>query len=312
MSDFNLNTLEWRDYILSRCKELHPVVFGVNEPNLEDVLIYFKFNQILRDVFNLGSNYEGHPRNPFFKKNLDKLKIMDNDKAVMEKIKEASLITYLQSQLDMLYDRVFGEVEPTFSDRLTYFAYNNYLFVKFNIGMDLNSNLRNPWVLPKTPPLDFSEYGQIRQLPEEFQNKKTKTQLIPLINPVISEVNFLPPAIQSLWRVFDIQTKSRNVYQGTEADCYRYATKCNKDMGFKRFDWEDTNIKFVPRIKGQKKITKVLQTQNTSLSVIKIEKGCGFNCGLPEKPKQEIKSKVQNYLEKCKLSALETENLTIV
>lgn len=268
--DFDFSKDEdWKKYCQARCAELHPDVFGENRKH-ESALVFFKYAKILHDVFSLGQDYSAHPSNPwsdnYYKKNLDNDTKLVNTQPMDNE--QAELIKFLSERIQELHPRVFTQGEPAMTDRMTFFAYNQFLFRKFNIGQDLQGNPKNPWKNCE-PPMDFTGHGQIRQIPEhirpqsEAKLENAKTQVIPTL-PAIGGaaanapigVQPLPPAPQELWRVFDVDEPLRTVYQGTEGDAFQYMTKANKDAGYTAFGNEKTGTRFVPKTRREPRIVK--------------------------------------------------------
>jgi hypothetical protein len=243
---FEDKSKDWKQYIQGRCQELHSCIFGTVEPTLNEALLYFNFNKILRERYNIGEDYSHHPRNPYWEGSIFRQKRLDNQpkKDNHLSMDQEKLIEYLRKVVADLHDKVFTPVEPAMSDRMTYFAYANYLFVKFQIGEDVAKNPRNPWK-GKNIPLSFEEFSsQIKALPSEFKPKEepkienNSTQKIGTIE--------LPMV---LWRVFDVDVPKRNVFQGTKQACEDYAAQANHDCGYKQFDFVSCNTTFEPRVK---------------------------------------------------------------
>lgn len=282
---------DWKLYVLSRCSELEPKVMGSVEPSTDEALLYFKFHDILFSVFGIGKDLSNHPRNPFTKKeqkNLDNHQSIIHNSSMTEK--EQEIKTFLQKEVQELHPRIFGQGEPLMTDRMTFFAYNQYLYKKFGVGQDLKNHPRNPWAGIEAP-LDFSDYSQIRKLPEHLRVKPplNQTQVIPFPER--------EPVAETMFRVYDVDHPNRTVFQGTEAECYRYSAKANKETGYKAFDYINTTIKIFPKNKSG---NGSIQTSKT-YSIQKSENGC--SCDVPNRSTyvyKDSKKKVQEYLARCR------------
>lgn len=293
----------WKNHVIERCKELEPLVFGKDEPSEEIARVYFKFHKILNDVFYIGADYSQHPRNPWYKFSQKKL---DNEKNLTNNsdMDKERIIAFLQEKIQEISPRVFADNEPSLTDRMTLFAYANLLFKRYGLGTDLSKHPRNPW-LNREIPLDFMHHKQIRQLPDDtklVENPNKKTQ-------IIAVPDVLPPKPEKLFRVYDIDKPDRTVYQNTESACYRYANKANHDMGYKGFDWADTGTMFVPREKGEPKIFQTPTHERKTINYPR-NSGGGGCCPVNQNAsyqKPQVKSKVQEYLERCKKEAEKTE-----
>lgn len=60
----NLGVSDWQRFVLSRLNELHPFIFGVNQPETANAYVYFTYNKVLNEEFYAGTDYSDHPRNP--------------------------------------------------------------------------------------------------------------------------------------------------------------------------------------------------------------------------------------------------------
>ena len=282
----------WREHVVSRCNELESKVMGSVEPSLDEALVYFKFSDIKFRVFGIGRDLSDHPRNPFRKKtekNLDNQTNNSHTHTMTEK--DQAIVSFLQKAIQELHPRVFGKDEPLMTERMTFFAYNQFLWVKHKIGNDLSKHPRNPWHDCVTP-LNFDDYQQIRPLPVELAPAKVelaKTQVIPTL---------VTPVQELLCRVYDVDKPARTVFQGTEAECFRYVAKANKDTGYKAFDYQKTDVKFTPRSKDDgQKLSSLVHKPHVG-SVRQQASSCA--CNLPPVRIKNAKSKVQEYLERCK------------
>jgi hypothetical protein len=262
----------WKEYVIARCSELEPKVMGESLPSSEDAMMYFKMHDIMFNVFGLGRDLSQHPRNPSRdkeQKTLDKKEKILQPIKVMT-IKEQELIDYLQVEITALYPRIFGDAEPTFTDRLTFFAYHQFLFRKFNIGVDMKDDPRNPWV-GKDAPMDFSGYSQIRALPENLQEKKlNQTQKIPAVKKPLQLP--APEPKTTLWRAFDVDTPDKTVFQGDEEMCQKFVAQANEDSGYNAFDYRNTSITYTPDVSKENGISKLFQTNSASFFVCKTSK----------------------------------------
>ena len=273
---------EWKTYVLSRCSELAPKIMGKDEPALEDALMYFKWHDVMYSVFGLGRDLSEHPRNPFRK---NKEKTLDNSQNISHiptmTDKEKAIIEFLKKEIETLSVRVFAKEEPILTDRMTFFAYNQYLWCNYKIGNDMQNHPRNPWKGVMAP-LNFADYSQIRPLPESLRDSPlAKTQPLPTIQPVV-------PEPEKLFRVFDVDHPTRTVYQGNESSCNKYVAKANKDCCYKAFDYVETSTKFTPN--ERKTEPPVINRRNCS-------------CETPQRTVytyKTSKTKVQEYLEKLK------------
>jgi hypothetical protein len=275
---------DWKTFLLIRCSELEPKVLGLSEPSIDEALVYFKYHEILNSAFGIGLDFKHHPRNPYNKaKNpLDKTENLSQNIPTMT-VKEQEIVKFLQKEMSERHSKVFGEGEPSMTDRMTFFAYNQYLFVKHGLGLDLSTHSRNPWKDAITP-LNFSDFSQIRSLPEHLKEEtaKSKTQVLP-------EVTILPPSPENLWRVFDKDKPLRTVYQGSEGDCYKWTTKANKDTGYMAFDYIQTGKKIEAKEKEKFGFKtppqKPLVTYPSNITYYNFKNS---------------KTKVQEYLKRCK------------
>lgn len=256
MSDEQHNVSDDKEYcldLLCRCSELEVLVLGEEVPDRDKAMLYFKYHEMLHKTFKMGEDLSMHPRNPwnpnclaygaYDKKRLDiKPKPVILSKTMNEK--DEKLIKFLEETIAALEKRVMTSRDPLMTDRMTFFAYANFLRHKFHKGFDYTNHPRNPWQGVSTP-MDFNDYSQIRQLPKELSNDKTefaKTQVIPTL-----KTPFLPN-VEIMHRVFDKTVKGRTVYQGTEAKCYIYVKKANIDCGAELFDYEATSVtNFTPK-----------------------------------------------------------------
>lgn len=294
ISDENL-----KHYVLCKCSELENKVLNTNNPLPRDSFLYFKFHEILNNNFGLGRDLSTHPKNPLFNKKCFGFEDIIKFKKLfttMDNIQKLELVVHLQEKIEELKPKIFGESEPNNCDRLNFFAYSNYLFVKFGIGADLSKNVRNPWK-DTIIPLDFSSYNLITPLPvfPLLQNQKD--------NSVSNEIS------QFLWKVYEIKNPEKTLYQGTEAVCLKFCQEKNQSVGNIQFACVSTRIQFIPRQK--KNGVKVCQTIIKPTNVKKLSKEKN-NFVFETKPDFNLaKSKrilVEEYLIRCAPLQLKEHN----
>jgi hypothetical protein len=56
--------MTWEGFMRKRLNELHPKIFGPNEPDIVDAMTYFEYYRRL-NLLGFGRDYTNHPRNPY-------------------------------------------------------------------------------------------------------------------------------------------------------------------------------------------------------------------------------------------------------
>ena len=266
-----------QQYKLKRAKELEPLV-NCARPKHGDVSLYFMYMKQLNDA-GIGWDVSLHPLNPF-KENKTSLTLDEKEKKAHTDIMlEQEIIDFLIAETENLRHEVLdGGPEPSMEKRMTFFAYQNLLRVKYNIGSDLSLHYRNPWV-GKSIPESFAEFSGIKSLPEKFNS---------VIKPTCAPQNEKTAVF--MYRVFDAEHKKNTIQEGTKEACEQFAEDLNTATGYIKFSVENTGTYFFPSEKGVSVAPSCCGAA---------PKQIGFNNNYYS-PKPPVKNRVQDYLTKFK------------